>query len=205
MRTSGRWESRRPLRLLPYVGLLLIGACVVEFRHPLPPPDPFRPDPRLLGAWNPIEGLDERIQFEARDSGWMDVVYLSRIGDAEGLDVETFEAYSTNIGKERFLCLRPRPVRRASLQTRTDAGDYLLAHYRIRGKRMSLTLFSRPKLEAMVRAGVLDGTVNDDADVVSVTVLAPSEQLAAIIAEKGVDAFIDDDDTAELIRSTHGR
>ena len=187
--------------MLPWIGLLLIGSCVVEFRHPLPPPDPFRPDPKLLGAWSPVEAADERIQFEARESGWMDVVYLSHVGDAEGLDVETFEAYSATVGKERFLCLRPRPARRASLQVRDDAGDYLLAHYRIRGRRMSLTLFSSTKLEALVQAGELDGIVNDDADVVSVTVHTPSEQLAAVIAEKGVAAFIDPSDTAELVRA----
>jgi len=183
----------------------VIGACVVEFRHPLPPPDPFRPDPKLLGAWTPVEDVDERIQFEARESGWMDVVYLTHLGDAEGLSVETFEAYSASVGKERFLCLRPRPTGRAALQTRQNAGDYLLAHYRIRGRRMSLTLLSQPKLEALVEAGVLDGVVHDDADVVSVTVHTPSEQLAAIIADQGVDAFIDWDDTAELVRAASWR
>ena len=188
----------RAMRILPWLALLLVVSCVAEFRHPLPPPDPFRPDPQLLGSWAPAEATEgELILFQARASGWMDVVYLSNIGDVEGLDVEAYEAYSTSVGKDSFLCLRPRPTRRVEMKTGDEAGDYLLAHYRIRGKRMSLWLFSQPKIEALVQAGTLAGTVHDDG---AVTVDTAADQLAALVAELGVDAFIDRDDIAELVR-----
>ena len=193
---------RRNLLILPILtGMLFLTGCVPEFKYPLPAPKVMKADAALLGAWESVSDEAEntaRVLFFGRKSGWMDIVYSEGPGFNDGVVVSIFEAYSTNVNKDTFLCLRPR---KQDLPTRTNEEiTYLLAHYSLSKEGiLTVGLFDQDSVTGMIEKGLLKGEfkeVNGKKELIKV--ISSSEEIASVISEKGVETFISNEDTVKF-------
>ncbi len=181
--------------------LFFLTSCVPTFENPLPAPKEMKPDTTLLGTWKSIPEKDEsksQVSFFPRKSGWIDIVIIDDVdgtSSTDGVNVFIYEAYSANVAKDTFLCLRGR---KKDHQSKESA--YLLAHYHLSRKGvLSISLFDQDAIKNMIEKGILKGEVaKGSMDKVSVT--ASSDEIASAIAEKGVEAFISKDDILKFNR-----
>jgi hypothetical protein len=186
-----------------FISLLLTGflfsmGCVPEFENPLPSPKVMKADQALLGTWkidSDNAGNIVQVSFFGRKTGWMDIVFVDGSSRYDGVEVSIFEAYTTNINKDTFLCLRPR---RQDFQDQTNGElTYLLAYYHVSKEGiLAVSLFDQGAVEGMIDKGLLKGEfkeVNGRKDLVKV--VSSSDEIASAIAKKGVESFISKEDT----------
>jgi hypothetical protein len=182
-------------------GLLIVTACVPEFENPLPAPQLMKADPTLLGTWkidSDEAGEITQVSFFGRKSGWMDIVFVDGSSRYDGVDVLIFEAYTTNIKKDTFICLRPRKQERQE-ETHGES-NYLLAHYLLSKEGiLSINLFDQAAVESMIEEGLLKGEYKEEngrTDLVKV--VSSSDEIASAIVKKGVESFISKEDTVKF-------
>lgn len=186
------------LVLLLITGLLFSTGCVPEFENPLPAPKVMKADPALLGTWkidSDEAGDIAQVSFFGRKSGWMDIVYIDGSSRYDGVDVSIFEAYTTNVNKDKFICLRPR--KQDHPKEMHGESNYLLVHYHLSKEGiLSIKLFDLSAVERMIEEGLLKGEfkeMNGRKDLVKV--VSPSDEIASAIAKKGIESFISKEDT----------
>jgi hypothetical protein len=161
------------LMSLLLTGLLFTTGCVPEFKNPLPAPKAMKADPALLGTWvsEPDKaGNISQVSFFARMSGWMYIVFIDGPGRYDDVDVSIFEAYSTNVNKDTFLCLRPRKQDLQDQKNREPT--YMLAYYQVSQRGiLNVNLFDQDAVEGMVEKGLLKGEfkeVNGEKELIKV-------------------------------------
>jgi hypothetical protein len=187
--------------LLLITGLLLLTGCVPEFENPLSAPKVMKADPALLGTWkidSDEAGEITQVSFFGRESGWMDIVFVDGPSRYDGVEVSIFEAYTANVNKDTFICLRPR---KQDDQEQTNGElKYLLAHYHLSKEGiLSVNLFDQGAVERIIEEGLLKGeykNVNGKKDLVKV--VSSSDEIASAIVEKGVESFISKEDTVKF-------
>jgi hypothetical protein len=189
------------LTLLLLIGLLFSTGCVPEFENPLPAPKVMKADPALLGTWEADSdkaGYIAQVSFFGRKSGWMDIVYVDSPGLHDGVDVSIFEAYATNVNKDKFFCLRPR--KQDDQKEMHGESNYLLAHYHLSKEGiLAVSLFDQGAVERMIEEGLLKGEfkeANGKKDLVKV--VSSSDEIASAIVKKGFESFISKEDTVKF-------
>lgn len=181
--------------------LLFSTGCVPEFENPLPAPKVMKADPTLLGTWKVDSDKAEEIaqvSFFGRKSGWMDIVYIDSPGLHNDIDVSIFEAYTTNVNKDKFLCLRPR--KQDDQEQANGEKSYLLAHYHLSQEGiLAVSLFDQGAVESMIEEGLLKGEfkeTNGKKDLVKI--VSSSDEIASAIVKKGFESFISKEDTVKF-------
>ena len=187
--------------LLLLTGLLFLTGCVPEFENPLPPPGVMKADPALLGTWkidSDQAGEITQVSFFGRESGWMDIVFVDGPSRYDGVDVSIFEAYTTKVNKDTFICLRPR--RQDDQEQTNEESHYLLAHYNLSQEGiLSISLFDQSAVERIIEEGLLKGEykeINGKRDLSKV--ISSSDEIASAILKKGVESFISKEDTVKF-------
>lgn len=196
---------KRLVRSTLLVPVLLALSCVPEFENGLPRQDGAGADPELLGRWSAKgDGEEDEALFYPRPNGWYDILFIAKINSASetnGLDVSIYEGYSASVGDEKFLCIRGRRKDFADHSEPPESYRFLLAHYRIGSNdELRVNFFSSAKVEELVKSGALQGEVKTNQFTDDVIVTAPSDAVAAAIAEKGYREFVDVDDVMKFSR-----
>lgn len=199
---------RENIFILPFLAaLLFLAGCVSEFKNPLPAPKVIKVDSALLGTWETYEDKAERnkiqVSFFGRKSGWIDIVYVENAADPlgtrpdDGVDILIFEAYTTNVNKDTFLCLRSR--KQNNQDQKNGESTYLLAHYHLSKEgTLSISLFNENSVERMVKKGLLKlelQKVNGSSEKI---VVSSSDKIASAIAKEGIESFISKNDTLKF-------
>lgn len=170
---------------------LLVAAvtgCVPGFENPLPLSPDARADAAITGSWKAKdweEGTEMYLVVLPRKTAWMDFVLVSGKGD-NSANVSRFEGYATRLGKDKFLSLREVD---AEGNAPTNA-IYVLAYYAVSRRDLTITMFSPPKVKALIEDGTLSGTIGEGFSDDKVS--SASEAVAAAITNKGLKAFVDD-------------
>jgi hypothetical protein len=199
---------KQRISTLPLLVLLLLStSCVPNFENALPLPKEMKPDMALLGTWESVQENEDgksHVSFFGRPSGWIDIVFIDGIdgtSSTDGVNVSTYEAYTANVGKDTFLCLRGR--KKDHHEQEDKESPYLLAHYHVSRKGvLSIRLFDQDAIKKLIEKGVLQGVVTEGNYTDNVTVTASSDEVASAIAENGLGAFISQDDALKFNRLT---
>lgn len=177
--------------------VLALSGCIPEFENPLPPPAKLEPDAKILGNWisSGADPDNAQLSFFARDSGWVDILYVTQIGGDDGIDTSILEGYTTTVKKDDFICFRARQ-KDSDGKTSTSTNSvvtYLIAQYTFPHRRsLRLAFFSDDTIAKLITSGELKGRVIDRTnDVDSVIVTASSQELVTLISKKGVKELID--------------
>ena len=192
-------KSRGSLCLvLSLLLLICLASCYPEFKNPIPPPAELKADPQILGTWvrtTDESGSKEQLCIFQRKSGWIDVVLIGEIDSKEsedGIDVGTFEGYSTSVNKQKFLCLRFRK-KDYSHNNPEEFGEppFYIVNYETTGdSKLVIKHFSLEKVEELIKAGKLKGEITKGQHVDHVTVTSSSDELIEVISKEGAGAFI---------------
>jgi hypothetical protein len=184
------------------LSVLLLGSCVPEFTSPLPQNQGTKIDKELLGTWygtdkdNPNFGRFDILPDNK--PGWIRIDEF-QLGP-KGNDVNCAhwgKTYTTMINKDKFLSLGFGMDPNLNI---AEPNRFLLVNYKVKDDELIVNCFDDGKTEQLIHQGLLKGKIEHQDYTNKVTITSSSEEVAKIIKEKGVDAFLDPNSTFTLTR-----
>jgi hypothetical protein len=187
------------------LSVLLLGSCVPEFTSPLPMNQGTKIDKELLGTWYSADVDNQhnvyRFDFMPyKKPGWIDINYCQLDSKGRDANCAQWRTYTTIINKDRFLSIG-FDMNLVAPAANREPNSFTLVNYKVKGKELIVNYFSLEKTEQFIKQGVLKGTVESKQfDIDKVIVTSSGEEVAKVIKEKGVDAFLDPNMTFTLTR-----
>jgi len=125
-------------KTIPVLLLLIVG-CTVESKHPLSNPKESKADKDLAGLWQ--FQFEEKVNEELaylhiipRNDGHYDFVYVEHKSDAKLPHVNLYQAFVTEIGKNKYMSVR------AVGEKGVLAENYSLVNYKLSKNTLSIGL-----------------------------------------------------------------
>jgi hypothetical protein len=186
------------------LSVLLLGSCVPEFTYPLPQNQGTKIDKELLGSWYSANVDDQhnicRFDFTPyKKPGWIDINYCELDDTGKDANCANWHTYTTLINKDKFLSIA---FDENEPSAKKEPNSFVLVNYRVKDNELIVNYFSLEKTGQFIKRGVLKGWVRDNPWKLErkVTVTSSGEEVAKVIKEKGVDAFLDPNMTFTLTR-----
>jgi len=179
-------------------------SCLPTFSNPLPIPQDIKPDSMILGTWISTDKSKDgsQVSFFARKSGWIDIVYIYDINSTssiDGINFMTFEGYTVNVNKDKYLCFRLREKDIKHGNQAVSKFTYFLTNYHISNNNIiTINLFSQNSIKMLIENQKLKGEIKKGKFTEQVIVTASSEELISAIAQEGLEAFISIDETLKF-------
>ncbi|MFH0878549.1 MAG: hypothetical protein V2A34_02440 [Lentisphaerota bacterium] len=175
--------------------VLLLASCIPLFDNPLPAVPENMTDPALSGTWVGTGGSsNSQVSFLPRQSGWMDVVYLTSLNGASqdnGLDCQLYEGYGSVVNSHRILCLRMRKKDFEDHHEKPETYSYIYARYRIEdGHELAIQLFSESAIKEAIENKSLAGVVNGGSGSNDVCVTASSDEMEKFIGGQDLESLL---------------
>ena len=176
--------------------LFFSASCIPEFKNPLPVPKEMKSDRKILGTWESVpEENKSQVSFFSKKEGGMYIVFINDTDGDEPPDVSVMQGYTTNLNKNKFLCLWFIKKAHQNAEDEKEEPMCRIAHYHISSEGiLSINMFSQYSIKRMIEKGKLKGEIEVRSYSDKVTVTSSSEELAAAIIKEGVESFISDDE-----------
>ena len=186
-------------------GLLVSTSCFPEFENPLPRSKDMTPDRAILGTWETMPGKEHfQVSFFEKSSGEMYIVWLNLEIEHTPPGVAVFQAYSTSVNKNKFLCLRIiKRINQDSID-KQEKPMFLIARYEISSKGiLSVNMSSQSAIKRMIEKNELKGRIENRKYIDKVIVTSSSDELVAAILKNGIGSIISEDDIMKFQRLPH--